>query len=114
MTAKTNPLPKVYINGSPIPLPRVLPIFGHDYLVVVVPNEEMFDDLGSLFSVIDHVLMEVRFQRDWTSAASFLAALVHEGNEGAKAHCDLSVSHEQLSVFAECLGPFLAAFIAAQ
>ncbi|MBU8871332.1 MAG: hypothetical protein KOO60_10760 [Gemmatimonadales bacterium] len=114
MTAKKPAKPKVYVNGVPFPLPHTLPIFGHDYLVVVLPNDSIFDEKGPLFAEINHDSMELRLQRDWTSVASFLSTIIHEGSEGAKDHCDLHISHERLSTLAECLGPFLAALIMAQ
>jgi hypothetical protein len=45
---------------------------------------------------------------------ALLSALGHELNEGVNAHCDLGLTHSQISTLGEGAGPFWAAFLGAQ
>lgn len=108
----------VIVNGAEIPVPELWPIGGELFKTVlfdVIPIERESDEEQSvLFARIVFASSELHLLTGYASMEGFIAALVHEFNEGVNSTCDLRMSHVQIATLGQFGPAFWLAFVMAQ
>jgi hypothetical protein len=103
-------MPYVFIGETKICLPDTVPVAGQRLIVEVV--DRVVDEQGENYAETNDTTL--RLQRCWGSVEALFSTLQHELNEGVNDHCDLGLTHWQISTLGEGGGPFWLAILLAQ